>query len=283
MPTRQTVRPTYGGGRWFPGEPDRLREMVTRFIENADPPAVAGRIVAGIAPHAGYIYSGKVAGFTFRALRDNARAAGTPETVVVLGFSHRGGFPGLALLDGSGVETPLGVAPLDEEAAAVLAGKSPRITADHRPHAGEHSAENEIPFVQVALPAARLVVGLMGDHEEETVADVAAALNALASRRRVVVLASTDMLHDADYDLVTRTDRRTLEKVAAMDAAAVRREWNPGRQVFCGIGPVLAAMRFAQARGCRQAAVLHYRNSGDDHPESRGEWVVGYGAVVFAV
>ncbi len=273
----------HGSGRWFPGNKRELQQMVEIFIENAQPKPVSGRIVAAIAPHAGFIYSGKVAGYTFKALMENAKREGAPETVVVLGFSHRGGFPGVALMDGDFIETPLGKTRLDKEASQLLTSESPKIFMDYGPHRGEHSAENEIPFVQAAFPDSEVVVALMGDHDPNTVAQLVKALDTLSGKKRLVVVASTDLLHDPDYDLVTGTDRKTLQMVAAMDMKGLEESWGYGNQIMCGIGPVLAAMGYAEAQGSREGSVLYYRNSGDDFPEGRGRWVVGYGAAVFAV
>jgi MEMO1 family protein len=267
---------------WFPRDPGALRNMVDASMASATVPRLEGRIVSAISPHAGYVYSGPVAGFTFRALQENAAAGHAPATVVILGFTHRAEFRGIAILDGDAIETPLGPAELDAPAAAVLMQGRPGVFLDASPHAGEHSAENQIPFVQRALPAARLVVALAGDHSERTREDLLAGLMDLSARQSIVVVASSDMLHDADYELVSRTDRATLKAVEAMDHRAVLAGWGYQAQTFCGIVPVVTAMRFAEARGCRKGVVLHYRNSGDDYPESRGRWVVGYGAVVFA-
>jgi len=281
--SRKIIHEALGSGRWFPGSKRELHAMVNSFLDAADVPAISGKIVGAISPHAGYIYSGKVSGYTFRALRENSRTQGSPHTVVVLGFSHRGGLPGVAVMDGDAIETPLGAAPLDREAAEALVAADTRIRFDYRPHAGEHSAENQVPFIQVALPSAKLVLALIGDHDERTIAALVSALNDLAARKRITVVASTDLLHDPDYDLVTATDETTMRQIAALDITGLQRRWSYANQVCCGIGPVLAVMRFAQAQGCRQGVALHYRNSGDDYPESRGNWVVGYGAIVFPV
>ena len=276
------VRKALGAGRWFPGDGSQLRQMIRQCMDAAHPPQVTGRIVSAIAPHAGYVYSGPVAGYTFRTLADQAAAQGSPDTAVILGFSHRGSFSGVALMDGDAIATPLGEVPLDTAAADYLVGQNAGIVKDYAPHVWEHSAENEIPFAQAALPDTKLVVALLGDHRPGTIDGLVRALQALAKIKRTVVVASSDMLHDPSYEKVTKTDRMTLEKVAAMDVDGVQRMWSQARQVFCGIGPVTAAMQLARAQGCAQGQVLYYRNSGDDFPESRGEWVVGYGAVVFA-
>jgi AmmeMemoRadiSam system protein B len=152
---------------------------------------------------------------------------------------------------------------------------------DYGPHSLEHSAENEIPFVQAALPKAKLVVGIMGEHTPETIQAMAQALHRLAAQRKIVVVASTDLLHDPDYELVTATDKHTLKLITSLDVTGLESAWRFDHQVCCGIGPVLTLMKFAELQGCKSGRLLYYRNSGDDYPESRGSWVVGYGAVVF--
>ncbi len=280
--SEQVVRTAHGGGRWFPGSAKQLETMVGGFIDNAGVPAVTGRIVAAIAPHAGYIYSGKVAGHTFRAIKENAKSNSKPDVVVVLGFCHRAAFKGVALMDGAMLKTPMGDVVLDQESAGIMIKGRSRIAFNYAPHEGEHSAENEVPFVQSALPGVKIVVGLMGDHDAQTLAELVSALNELAGSKKVLAVASTDMLHHPDYDLVTKTDLATLKKIGAMDSATLIKEWNYTNQFVCGIAPVLAVMRFAEAQGCKKGTVLLYRNSGDEFPESRGDYVVGYGAVVFA-
>jgi MEMO1 family protein len=277
------VRKARGAGRWFPASGKELDKMVSGYIDDAKVPEVKGRIVAGIAPHAGFIYSGKVAGYTYRALRDAIASSQTVDTVVVLGFTHGMSYPGVALMDGDAIETPIGRTELDKEAAQILTNSSSRIFFNYEPHATEHSAENEIPFIQKAAPKVKLVVGLIGDHNMKTLDELKAALLELGKKKQIVVFASTDMLHDPDYDLVTKTDKATLKLVEAMDHAGLAGKWSGANQFVCGIGPVLTVIRYSEALGCKKATALFYRNSGDDFPDSRGQYVVGYGSVVFVV
>lgn len=279
----RVLRVARGAGRWFPGNGKALESLVYGFIMKAEVPQIKGRIVGAIAPHAGYVYSGSVAGYTFKAIQANAAVGKPPETVVILGFSHRNSCRGVALMDGDAVVTPMGEVDIDVESTRFLAGQDSRIIVDYQFHGDEHSAENEIPFVQAALPGAKVVVGLFGDHDGETLDAMVSALSELAKKKRILVLASTDMLHDPSYDLVTKTDKATLDRLAAMDSGALVKRWSMENQIFCGVMPVLAVMKFSGLQGCRKASVLHYRNSGDDFPESRGSWVVGYGSAVFTV
>jgi len=279
--SKEIVREVFGAGRWFPKDRVALKTMVNGYIDEAVVEKSQGLIISAIAPHAGYVYSGKVAGYTFRAIKENIQMGFHPETVVVLGISHRGGFPGVALMDGDSIKTPLGNVVLDKNAGQLLTTKSQRIFFDYHPHRGEHSAENLIPFVQTAMPGIKAVIGIIGDHDSKTIKDLVLSLCDLAKEKPIMVLASSDMLHDPDYTRVTRTDKQTLEIVKAMDCDKLGKEWKMSKQLFCGIGPVLVAMQFAEQQGCRKGSILYYRNSGDDFPESRGNWVVGYSSVIF--
>lgn len=276
------VRPALGAGKWFPGSRDELARDISVYLEEAHPPLLAQPLEAVIAPHAGYQYSGPVAGYVYQAIRSSIETQGEPETVVVLGFSHRGEGQGVALMDGTAFSTPLGETNLDAEAASILTGFDRRIRLNYPPHSGEHSLENQIPFIQTVVPGAKLVMALLADRDAGTITTLAKSIEALAAKKKILVVASSDMLHDASYELVRKTDQQTLRSLVAMDVTGVLREWDYGRQILCGIGPVATAMTFARMRGVKQGTLLRYRNSGDDHPKSRGQWVVGYGAVAFA-
>ena len=277
------IRSALGAGKWFPGTRKELSLSVQDFLDCANVPNIKDRITAIVVPHAGYVYSGSVAGYGYRAVQQNALTHGAPDTVVVLGFSHRGQSQGVALMDGTAFSTPLGEAALDAEAAAILTTSDPRIVFDARPHNGEHSLENQIPFIQAALPSASLVMALIGGRESDALESLAQALATLADKKKILVVASSDMLHDSSYERVRKTDQATLRKMVAMDITGLLHDWDFSHQILCGIGPVVAAMKYAGKRGATKGILLRYRNSGDDHPESRGQWVVGYGAVAFSV
>ncbi len=270
-----------GAGRWFPSDPGKLSEMVGSFSKNALSERIDGRIVGAMSPHAGYVYSGKVAAFSFRAIRDNLRDS--PELFVVIGPSHRSGFKGVALMEGDRFKTPLGEIFLDRDAADFLVKSSPYVFLRSAPHIGEHSVENQIPFIQTLFPSARLVAAVMGDHSNDTCVSLAEALVELSRKRKIVVIASSDMYHDPSHELVTRRDRATLEQIKNMNIGGLTDNWDASAQNLCGIGPVVTLMGFARLMGAKEGRVLHYRNSGDDFPEGRGKWVVGYCSVVFSV
>lgn len=273
----------YGSGRWFPADEATLRSRVEQFMRQADSPAVEGQLVGATAPHAGYDYSGGIAGHTFAALARQAGQGAPVETVVVLGFSHRTAFPGVALLDADTFETPLGRSRIDRDGIDILRRECPLAFPECTVHEGEHSAENEIPFVQAATPGAAMIPALIGDHAAETRTTFAEALHTLSQTRRVVLIASTDLLHAPDFETVSQTDATTLRWMADMDAERLNRAWTPGHQVCCGISGVTVLIAYAALCGCRSGTVLAYTNSGVAFPETRGSWVVGYGSVAYAV
>jgi AmmeMemoRadiSam system protein B len=272
-----------GAGRWFPADAQALDAMVVSFLMKAEAFQRKGRIVGALAPHAGYVYSGSTAGFTYRVLKDNALLWGEPETVVILGPSHRRAFEGIALMDGSEVLTPLGSSALDRDGGLFLARCMERCFFSNSYHDGEHSVENQIPFVQKVFPKAGVIAAVMGDHSMPRCLALASCLADLVKKRKLIVIASSDMYHDPSYETVSRLDKESLKRISQMDYRGLAAEWSHERQSFCGIAPMVTLMRFAEIMGAGSGQVLHYRNSGDDYPESRGRWVVGYGSAVFLI
>jgi AmmeMemoRadiSam system protein B len=156
-----TIHEAVGAGRWFSDNGALLLKEVTSYIENAKIDKIEGRIVAALSPHAGFRFSGATAGHTFRAIRDQ-KPENLPEFLVIVGFPHHASLRGVALMDGSAIKTPIGQHPIDVESSVFLS-QQPDFRFDYRYHDGEHSAENEIPFAQVALPKIPIVVALIGD------------------------------------------------------------------------------------------------------------------------
>jgi hypothetical protein len=218
-----------------------------------------------VAPHAGYLYSGPVAGSAFGTLRG---AAGRFRRVVVLGPSHYVPFAGLALSSADAFATPLGRIPLDSGARAAVADLAQVVLAD-APHAREHSLEVELPFLQRTLGEFRLVPFSVGEAEDAEVAEV---LERLADEETLIVV-STDLSHYHPYDTARRLDQRTSAAIEALHPEAI------GDLDACGRVPLRGLLAWARARGL-EATCLDLRNSGDTAgPHER---VVGYGAYALA-
>ncbi len=252
-------------GTFYPADPDRLRAMVRGFLARAEtrggPPPKAV-----IAPHAGYAYSGPVAGSAYARL-----GLGRPgiRRVLLLGPSHRTLFQGLAVPGADGFATPLGVVPVDRDGVRALL-ELPFVHADDAPHRDEHSLEVQLPFLQEVLgpcPVVPVVVGAAGP------AEVDAALELLWGGEETAVVVSSDLSHYLSPAAARRLDRATSAAIQEL------RPEDLGEEAACGRLPVQGLLLAARRHGLK-AEILDVRNSGD----TAGGWgtVVGYGAYAFA-
>jgi len=275
---RQVVRPAAVAGSWYPGQRAALAREVDRYLDEAsDPPA--GDLLAAIAPHAGLMYSGPVAGHAYRALRGQ-----TFDVAVLVGPSHFIGFDGVAVVDQGGFETPLGLVAIDADVAAALLDASDLVHVRPAAHAREHSLEMQLPFLQRVQPDVPVVPAVMGYQTRETVLGLGAALASTLTGRRALLVASTDLSHYLDAATASRHDGRVADHVSHFDPEALLAEFerypehDRGRCVACGGGPAIAVMLAARSLGATNARVLRYANSGDVSGDYGA--VVGYLAAV---
>ncbi|MFZ2448420.1 MAG: AmmeMemoRadiSam system protein B [Syntrophobacteraceae bacterium] len=263
-------------GTWYPGDPAELKAQVETFLDRAPKTGVDGEITALISPHAGLVYSGQVAAYSYTLLRERKF-----DTVVVIAPSHHVAFRGAAVLDCSGFRTPLGVMPVDSRMVSDLMKREPRIKDFPEAFRKEHSLEIQLPFLQAAMPGAKLVPLIMGEHDLATCRYLADALAACIKDRSVLIVASSDLSHFHGYDAAREMDNRLLDKVRALNAEELDECLRASKCEACGRGPILTAMIAARKLGANNCKVLQYANSGDvtgDKTSPRG--VVGYAAAV---
>lgn len=238
---------------------------------------------AWVSPHAGYVYSGPIAGHVYRQIKEIA-----PKRVVVIAFTHRPWTQegrlrntGIATTTAAAFNTPLGALPMDVEEAAALVKEAKFITDDRALFAGEHSLEVQLPFVQVAAPQAKLVPLMFGNQDDPAVVEGLADLLArrYASDPSTVVIVSTDMSHFLRYDDAVQIDSLMLKNVVELKAEAVGPCPQAPHGGFCGSALVQALIKAQKKLGWATPIVLNYRNSGDTAGDRRK--VVGYGAVQF--
>lgn len=266
------------GGRWYPGSPGKLRAMVDGFLAKAEKKELPGRVAAVMAPHAGFAYSGPVAGFAYRQL-EGLRF----DTVVAVGFNHRvRPGEGLAIYPGGGFRTPLGVIPVDVKTAAELMKASGLIKSNAAAFSGEHSLDNQLPFLQRALGDFRLVPILMSEQTPENIDALAGALAKVLKGKNALIVASSDMSHFWTHDEAAGLDKAVMDKVLELDAEGLARLLadDPSGRRLCGRGVVEAVMRAAVSLGADKAELLKYADS-EDTSGPTGNGVVGYGAVAF--
>jgi AmmeMemoRadiSam system protein B len=251
-------------GQFYPENPEKLRSMVDGFLAAAK--TVSDKIPkAIIAPHAGYPYSGPVAGSAYACL---ARGRGRLKRVVLLGPSHFVAFPGLAASSASAFQSPLGSIPVDEE-ALTLVRALPQVTTLDAAHEHEHSLEVHLPFLQVALGEFKLVPLVVGDAAPN---EVAAVLNELWGGRETCIVVSSDLSHYHDYRTAQQMDHETARAIESLN-------WEKlGSDQACCCQPIRGLLCAAKERGLR-CHTVDLRNSGDT--SGSRDRVVGYGAFVF--
>lgn len=259
------VRPPAVAGSFYPAEPVRLRAMIDAFLAAAKGRAPDRPAKAIIAPHAGYVYSGPIAGSAFAALGPGRAAV---RRVVVIGPAHFVPIRGLAAPVAEAFRTPLGEVPVDVEAVAALADL-PQVAASDRPHRPEHALEVELPFLQVLLGDFALVPLVVGDARPAEVAEV---LERLWNGPETLIVISSDLSHYHDAATARRLDEGTAAMIERLDA----RDLGPERA--CGFLPIAGLLVASRRRGLA-ATRRDLRNSGDTAGPK--DQVVGYGAWAF--
>ena len=258
-----TIRPPAVAGTFYPADAGRLRAMLQDYLAASDRRAESTP-KAVIAPHAGYVYSGPVAGHVFAALRGGARHI---RRVVVIGPAHFVPFRGVAVPSAEAFRTPLGDVALDGRAIESIVDL-PQVHVAEVPHQPEHALEVELPFLQTVLADFALAPLLVGEATPEEVADV---LERLWGEDTLIVI-SSDLSHYEPYARAREHDAATAAAIERLDAASL------GPSDACGY-LAIGGLLLAAARRRMQALRLDLRNSGDTAgPQDQ---VVGYGAWAF--
>ncbi len=267
LQTRGNIRPPAVAGTFYPAESDALAAEVEELLHSADSGAgtESGDIVALIAPHAGYMYSGPVAASAYARL-----ASRQPKfrKVVLIGPDHHVGFGGLAASSARAFETPLGLVPQDHVALDRLL-KLPQVKVLDDAHTREHSLEVHLPFLQKVLGEFEVVALVAGQASPE---EVSQAFDVLLDNEETLLVVSTDLSHYLDYETAGRTDAATVEAICALKQDDV------GDRDACGRVPVRGLMHWARKCGLHPE-VLDVRNSGDTAGDKAR--VVGYASVIF--
>lgn len=264
------VRQPAVAGRFYPANPERLRADIESYLSPASPNS---RVIACMVPHAGYMYSGPVAGAVFSRLEITA-------SCVVLAPNHTGRGHPLAIMNEGAWRTPLGEVPIDVDLAADLIEEFPALSADSAAHRSEHAIEVELPFLQVCRPDAKFVPIAIGTAQLALLEQLGEALAAVIKRRRkpVLIVASSDMNHYED-DATTRVkDRKAIEKILALDAPGLYETVINESISMCGFGPAVAMLTAARRLGAQRAELVQYATSGDVSGDRN--LVVGYAGVI---
>jgi AmmeMemoRadiSam system protein B len=268
--SEKDIRDNTGAGTWYPANPAELRQTIDLYLSKAMSPPPEGKIITGIVPHAGYIYSGQVAAYTYKMIQNASF-----KRVVLIGFSHRVPFRGFSVSQYSGYKTPLGVALVDQDFSRALLSVSPQKKWVSQAEIQEHSLENQIPFLQTVLKDFKMVLVFMGEQDFQTCSLLANELTRLLSNTSdTVILASTDLSHFHTDQQARALDGDFIKHVREFAPEALAKAVVSGSCEACGAGPAIAGMLAARELGANRSVILHYANSGDVTGDRRQ--VVGY-------
>ena len=261
------MRPPVVAGPFYPGSSAELGQQLDEMM----PPVEELPVIGGVVPHAGYVYSGRIAAMVHSRLPKR-------ETYVILGPNHQGK-GSLVALSRDSWRTPLGVVRPDIELADLLAGSI--IDHDETAHQHEHSIEVQLPFLQRRFGDVRILAISMGMQDEETASEVGEeiARAALKLKRDCTVIASSDFTHYEPRDVARKVDSQLIEAILNMDIPQIYSRAYRYNASSCGIGPIAATIAASRRLGAASGKLLCYGTSGDVSGDYRQ--VVGYGAIVF--
>jgi len=268
----QEVRTPAVSGMFYPDSPKELRTMVDDLLSEADEKRIEGELIALVAPHAGYMYSGPVAAYAYKVLEGLKF-----DTVILVGPSHFALFDGISVYKQGYYQTPLGSIRINSTLAEHLIESDDKISFRPSAHIREHSLEVQLPFLQQTLEDFQIVPLLMGDQSEELCEILSKALVETIGDERVLLIASTDLSHYHSYEEAKELDKIALDSIEKLDPEALNDNIKATRCELCGAGPVIAVISAAKELGADRAEILKYANSGD--VTGKKGLIVGYGAV----
>jgi MEMO1 family protein len=258
-------------GRFYPSDPAELRRDIDKYTRGGTQKQKAR---ACLVPHAGYMYSGSVAGKVYRALE-------IPTRVLLLGPRHFPRGESLAILSDRPWHTPLGDAQIDAELAAELKQAFPLLREDFVAHETEHSLEVQLPFLQHLAGDFRFVPIVLGSERFEVFDQLGRAIAKVhaAQREPFLILTSSDMNH-YESDAITRVkDRIAIDRIAALDPAGLYEAVHGKGISMCGYGPAVVMLTAMRALGATQVEIVAYATSAEVSGDY--DWTVGYaGAIV---
>jgi MEMO1 family protein len=271
------VRPSPIAGTWYEGNPQALARAVDHYLDQAELPELPGEVIAIIAPHAGYKFSGPVAGYAFAAVRGSK-----PDLVVVVSPMHQPYYEPLLTTAHLAYGTPLGSVQVDGETLALLDSRLKQAFGYRlSPVANdeEHSLEIELPFLQCALGAEFKLLPLMVRTQSAKVSQqVGQLLAEILHGRNVLLVASTDLSHFYTQPEAVAFDTEMLRRIESFSPQAVFDAERESKGFACGLGALMTVLWAARDLGGETVKVLRHATSGDVTGDYSS--VVGYGAAV---
>ncbi len=271
-------RPATVAGSFYPDNPDTLRAMIKRFLVKRPSEIEITEIIGLVAPHAGYAYSGWIAGKGYAEVEGRHYDA-----VIVIAPSHQKYFSGSSVFKGDAYVTPLGNCMVDKTLARKIGSYFPEVQLSMEGHEwkgkSEHSLEVQIPFIQVALPGTPVVPIVMGSQDPESqdflIRAIVSAVKEMG--KKVLIVASSDLSHYHDRETARNIDKELVQTFSRFDYYRIGSRLQSKEMEACGGGPIVVMMTVAEQLGANVSASIRYATSADSPDyQSDSSRVVGY-------
>jgi hypothetical protein len=273
--SRAQVKEYEFGDSFYPKDKNRLKKEIGEFLKRAEVPRVEGEILGIISPHAGYIFSGGIAGFSYKVLR-----AKDVDTVVLLGPSHRYYFEGATIWPQGFFNTPLGKIEIDQDLVQEFKSLN-FVKLESKYFFGEHCLEVQLPFLIESLEEFKILPILFGKLSYTELESLAHKLVELSKNKKIILVVSTDLSHYHPYQMANKIDKETIESIKRKDARGLWLSYLFGEQRACGILPLISFLLYVESQDAK-IKILKYANSGDTYLDKTR--VVGYlSAVAYKV
>lgn len=261
-------------GQFYPGIPQELASLVRRFTQY-DSNHEKTRVKACLVPHAGYVYSGQVAGTVLGQIA-------IPQKVTILGVRHFPGGENAAILSDGAWRTPLGEAHIDSQLANALKKNCPLLKEDAVAHATEHSIEVQLPFLQTLKPDFKFVPIALGTVRFKELQTIGEAIGQVLfeSKEEILLLTTSDLNHYEDEATTREKDEKVIAKLEAMDPRGLYDICKTEAISMCGLGPAVAMLFALKKLGSTRAkTILHTTSAAISGDYQR---VVGYAGMIFS-
>ena len=261
-------------GRFYPSDPAELTALIRKYA-HSDPGQLRIAVRACLVPHAGYVYSGHVAGVVLGRIA-------LPRKIIILGVRHYPRGEPAAILSSGAWRTPLGDARIDEALAEELKKACPLLREDSEAHSAEHSLEVQLPFLQALAPDFTFVPVALGTVRFESLVSVGETIGRVleSAKENVLLLATSDLNHYED-DATTRIkDGKAIEQLLALDPRGLYDACRNEEISMCGLGPAVAMLTALNALRVKKSELVRYATSADVSGDRTA--VVGYAGMIFS-
>jgi len=270
MALSDTRKPVVAG-QFYPGTKESLNEALAKLIDTR---SLKNDVIACMLPHAGYMYSGKVAGETVSGINIKNK-------IILLGPNHTGYGEPFSIMTQGSWETPLGVVNIDSELAVALLNNSKYLKEDRLAHESEHSLEVELPFLQYLKKNFAFVpITFMSGNLAALKAvgeEIGRLIIAKGIQKDILIVASSDMTHYETQEEAERKDREAIDAVISLDADGLMAKVKGLDISMCGYAPVIAMVTAAKVLGAKKGTLVKYQTSGDATRDFKS--VVGYAGI----